>query len=167
MEAGEFDVIDTLSRNERREQLYDFTEPYATFPVPLFFHTDISSIHGPENAAGCMVAAKACGNVLDAPKKHGVTNIVEYPSYEKIIEAARNGQVKVFTVDRPPAMYYLHKMAIRERFRETLPMCIPANFTGPSPRATQPCSTLSRRVLTNFRTKNCDRLTKIGSVHLS
>ena len=41
-----------------------------------------------------MVAAKEGGNVLDVLREHGVTNIVEYPSYEKIVEAARDGKVR-------------------------------------------------------------------------
>ncbi|WP_223923854.1 PAS domain S-box protein [Geobacter sp. AOG2] len=122
MEAGEFDVIDTIFRNAKREKIYDFTKPYAIIPVPLFFHKDISGISGPDDARGFMVAAKAGGNVLDVLRKHGVTDIAEYPSYEKIIEAARDGKVKVFTVDRPPALYYLNKMGIQDRFRETAPL---------------------------------------------
>lgn len=122
MRAGEFDVIDTIFHNEQRAAIYDFTAPYADIPVPLFFHSDISGIRGPEDAKGFMVAAKAGGNVIDVLKKSGVSNIVEYPSYEKIIEAARDGRVKVFTVDRPPAMYYLNLFNIQDRFRETAPM---------------------------------------------
>jgi len=122
MQAGEFDVIDTMFRNEKREKIYVFTKPYAVIPVPLFFHSDISGISGPKDAIGFMVAAKTGGNVLDVLRKHGVTNIVEYPSYEKIIEAARDGKVKVFTVDRPPALYFLNKMGIQDRFRETAPL---------------------------------------------
>jgi PAS domain S-box-containing protein len=122
MQAEEFDVIDTMFRNEKRDQIYDFTKPYAVIPVPLFFHADISGIRGPRDARGFMVAAKAGGNVIDVLKKHGVTNIVEYPSYEKIIEAARDGKVKVFTVDRPPALYFLNKMRINDQFRETKPL---------------------------------------------
>lgn len=122
MQEGEFDVIDTIFRNEKREKIYDFTKPYAVIPVPLYFHSDISGIRGPDDAKGFMVAAKAGGNVLDVLWKHGVTDIVEYPSYEKIIEAARDGKVKVFTVDRPPALYYLNKMGIQNDFRETAPL---------------------------------------------
>ncbi|OGU06388.1 MAG: hypothetical protein A2X82_00805 [Geobacteraceae bacterium GWC2_55_20] len=122
MRAGEFDVIDTIFHNEQRGKIYDFTPPYAVIPVPLFFHSDISGIRRPADAKGFMVAAKAGGNVIDVLKKYGVNNIVEYPSYEKIIEAARDGQVKVFTVDRPPAMYYLNRLNIQDRFRETAPM---------------------------------------------
>ncbi|MBK5276198.1 MAG: transporter substrate-binding domain-containing protein [Desulfuromonadales bacterium] len=122
MQTGEFDVIDTIFRNEKREKIYDFTKPYADIPVPLFFHSDISGISGPDDAKGFLVAAKAGGNVIDVLRKHGVTNIVEYSSYEKIIEAARDGKVKVFTVDRPPALYFLNKMGIQNRFRETEPL---------------------------------------------
>jgi len=122
MQAGEFDVIDTIFRNESRDKIYDFTKPYADIPVPLFFHKDISGIRGPDDARGFMVAAKAGGNILDVLREHGVTNIVEYPSYQKIIEAARDGKVKVFTVDRPPAFYYLNKMGIQNDFRVTKPL---------------------------------------------
>ena len=122
MQAGEFDVIDTIFRNEKREKIYDFTKPYAVIPVPLFFNADISGIRGPEDVKGFLVAAKSGGNVLDVLRKYGVTNIVEYPSYVKIIEAARDGKVKVFTVDRPPALYFLNKMGIQDHFRETAPL---------------------------------------------
>jgi PAS domain S-box-containing protein len=122
MQAGEFDVIDTIFRNEKREAIYDFTKPYAQLDVPLFFHEDISGIRGPEDLKGFLVAVKAGDNSIDVLKKHGVTNIAEYPSYEKLIEAARDGKAKVFTVDRPPALYYLNKMGIQNHFHETKPL---------------------------------------------
>jgi len=122
MQAGEFDVIDTIFRNEKRESIYDFTKPYARLDVPLFFHEDISGIRGPADLKGFLVAVKAGDNSIDILKKHGVTNITEYPSYEKLIEAARDGKVKVFTVDRPPALYFLNRMGIQSRFRETAPL---------------------------------------------
>jgi PAS domain S-box-containing protein len=122
MQAGEFDVIDTIFRNEKREKLYDFSKAYATIPVSLFFHSDISGIRGPEDVKGFMVAAKSGDYVLEVLKKSGVTNIVEYQNYETIVAAARDGQVKVFTVDLPPAHYYLHKFGIHDQFRETAPM---------------------------------------------
>ncbi len=122
MQAGEFDVIDTIFRNEKRDTIYDFTKPYARLDVPLFFHEDISGIRGPEDLKGFLVAAKTGDNSIDILKKHGVTTIAEYPSYEKLIEAARDGKAKVFTVDRPPALYFLNKMGIQNRFRETAPL---------------------------------------------
>ena len=122
MQAGEFDVIDTIFRNEKREKIYDFTKPYARLEVPIFFHRDISGIRNPEDVKGFVVAAKSGDNAIDVLRMNGVTSIAEYPSYEKIIEAARDGKVKLFTVYLPPAHYYLHKMGIQEQFRETAPM---------------------------------------------
>ena len=122
IKAGEFDVIDTMFRNEQREAIYAFSKPYARLDVSLFFHEDISGIRRPEDLKGFVVAAKAGDNAIDVLKKHGVTNIIEFPSYEKLIEAARDGKVKVFTVDRPPALYFLNKMGIQDRFRETKPL---------------------------------------------
>ena len=122
MQGGEFDVIDTIFHNEKREEIYEFTKPYAQLDVPLFFHEDILVIRGPEDLKGFLVAVKAGDSAIDVLKKHGVTNIAEYPSYEKLIEAARDGKAKVFTVDRPPALYFLNKMGIQNRFRETKPL---------------------------------------------
>ncbi|MDD2337034.1 MAG: PAS domain S-box protein [Geobacteraceae bacterium] len=122
MQAGEFDVIDTIFRNEKREAMYDFSKPYARIDVPLFFHQDISGIRGPEDLKGFLVAVKAGDSAIDILKKNGVTNITEFPSYEKLIEAVRDGKAKVFTVDRPPALYFLNKMEIQNHFRETKPL---------------------------------------------
>ncbi|MDP2104990.1 MAG: PAS domain S-box protein, partial [Desulfobulbaceae bacterium] len=36
--------------------------------------------------------------------------------------AARDNKVKVFSVDRPPALYFLNQMAIADRFHETAPL---------------------------------------------
>lgn len=122
MQAGKFDVIDTLFRNKERETIYDFTKPYARIDVPLFFHEGISGIRGADDLKGFVVGAKAGDSSINILKKSGVTTIVEYPSYEKLIEAARDGKIKVFTVDRPPALYFLNKMNIQNKFHETAPL---------------------------------------------
>jgi PAS domain S-box-containing protein len=122
MIAGQFDVIDTIFRNKDRENIYDFTKPYARLEVPLFFSVDISGISGADDIKGFLVGAKAGDNSIDVLMKHGVTHIAQYPSYEKLIAAARDGKVKVFTVDRPPALYFMNKMGMQDRFRETTPL---------------------------------------------
>lgn len=122
MQAGEFNVIDTIFRNEKREKIYDFTKPYARLDVPLFFNDDISGIHGPSDVKGFLVAAKEGDAAIDFLQRQGVTSIQTYPSYEKLIQAAKEGKVKVFTVDKPPAHYFLNKFEIQDHFRETAPM---------------------------------------------
>jgi PAS domain S-box-containing protein len=122
MQAGEFDVIDTMFFNAQRAAIYAFTKPYARIDVPLYFHTDIAGIRGPADVKGFLVGAKAGGNVISFLRNQGVTSIAEYPSYERIVEAAAAGKLKVFTVDKPPAHYFLYKLGVSDRFRETAPM---------------------------------------------
>ncbi|MBU0728565.1 MAG: transporter substrate-binding domain-containing protein [Proteobacteria bacterium] len=122
MRSGEFDVIDTLFRNDHREKIYDFSKPSAPIDVPLYFHYDISGIRGVQDLKGFVVAAKKGDNVIEILHQGGITNIVEYPSYEMIIEAAQSGKIKVFTVDKPAALYFLNKAGIQDLFRESPPL---------------------------------------------
>jgi len=122
MERGEFDCIDTMFRTTRREAIYDFTRPYARLDVPIFVHRDIAGIRGVEDLAGFAIAVKSGGAVIDYIRKRVDTTIVEYPSYEAIIRDAAAGRVRIFTEERPPALYFLNKYRIADRFRETPPM---------------------------------------------
>ncbi|MFA4824361.1 MAG: transporter substrate-binding domain-containing protein [Methanoregula sp.] len=130
MEAGEFDVIDTIFYNEDRAKIYDFTQPYATIDVPIFFNKNIAGISGPTTAQGFVVGAKSGDNAIDVLKKSGVDEILEFNSYEEIIQAAKDGRVVVFCVDKPPAMYFLYKAGIRDQFQQTAPL-----YTGAFHRA--------------------------------
>ncbi len=122
MASGDFDVIDTIFRNEERDKIFDFSEPYAPIDVPIFFRSDLSGIRDAESLHGFRVAAKRGDNAVWFLRNCGVTDIVEYDSYEKIIEAARSRDVAVFVVDRPPANYFLYRFGIREEFRQTEPL---------------------------------------------
>ena len=122
MASGDFDVIDTAFRNEEREKLFDFSEPYARIDVPIFFRSDLSGIRDAESLHGFRVAAKKGDNAVWYLRNRGVSDIVEYDNYEKIIEAARSRDVAVFVVDRPPAHYFLYRYGISEEFRQTEPL---------------------------------------------
>jgi PAS domain S-box-containing protein len=122
MDAGEFDVIDTIFRTPAREEKYDFSKPYATLDVPLFFSREISGISGTGSVDGFVVAVKSGDYAGEYLRSRGVTTLREYPSYESIVAAAKNGEVVVFCIDRPPALYFLHKYGIQDRFRQTEPL---------------------------------------------
>lgn len=122
MEAGEFDVIDTMFENKRRQTLYDFSRPYARLDTMVFFSHELSGIRGPRDLSGFVVGAKRGGNVIEVLKAQGITNILLFENYEDIVAAARDGRIKVFTVERPPAFYYLIKMGIQDQFRATQPL---------------------------------------------
>lgn len=130
MQAAEFDVIDTIFRNEQREKIYDFSKPYARIDVPIFFRSDISGISGVHDLKGFVVAVKSGDNAVEVLRSHGITDFMEFKSYEAIVSAARDHKVNVFTVDKPPATYFLYKMGIYDQFRETGPL-----YTGEFHRA--------------------------------
>ncbi len=130
MQAGEFDVIDTIFRNKKRELIYDFTKPYARIDVPVFFRSDISGIQDASDLKGFAVGVKAGDNSIEVLKSSGVTNLIEFASYEAIVIAANQGKLNVFTVDKPPALYFLFKLGIHDRFNVTKPL-----YTGEFHRA--------------------------------
>ncbi|MFA5348565.1 MAG: PAS domain S-box protein, partial [Methanoregula sp.] len=122
MDAGEYDVIDTIFYSDERALKYDFGKPYATIDVPLFFNKDISGITGADSVRGFVVAVKSGDYAADYLNSRGVTGLREYPSYEAIVGAAKTGEVVVFCIDKPPALYFLYKNGIQDQFRQTEPL---------------------------------------------
>ncbi len=122
MAAGEFDVIDTIFRNAEREKIYSFSPPYARIEVPIFFRRELSGIHDLSSLRGFRVAAKAGDYSVGMLRGAGVTDILEFPNYASIVEAAKAGRVDVFVIDDPPAQYFLHKAGLRDAFRRTAPV---------------------------------------------
>ena len=59
-----------------------------------------------------------------------MNNLREYPSYEAIVSAAKKGEVVVFCIDKPSALYFLYKNGIQDQFRQTAPL-----YTGQLHRA--------------------------------
>ncbi len=130
MEAGQFDVIDTMFFNERRAQTYDFSKPYAKIDVSIFFHKSISGISGADSLQGFAVAVKSGDNAIDHLRGKGISLFQEYPSYEAIVMAAKEQKVMVTVIDNPPALYFLYKMGILGQFRYSAPL-----YTGEFHRA--------------------------------
>ena len=107
MRKGQADMIDTIFFNEKRAMQYDFTKPYAILDVPVFFNKNISGIVNVASLQGLTIGMKAVDACIEVLKKQGITSLQEYNSYESIIQAAASGQIKVFSIDKPPALYYL------------------------------------------------------------
>jgi len=73
---GQADVIDTIFFTEKRAKQYDFTKPYATINVPVFFHKNLGGIVDIESLQGFTIGVKkgdACIEVLKK-KKNGWGN---------------------------------------------------------------------------------------------
>ncbi|MFH2218502.1 MAG: response regulator [Pseudomonadota bacterium] len=114
---GNADVIDTIFFTAERAKQYDFTEPYATIDVPVFFHKNLGGITDIASLKGFTIGVKAGDACIEVLKKQGLASLQEYNSYETIINAAVDGEIKVFSIDKPPALYYLYKMNFENEFR--------------------------------------------------
>lgn len=119
MQAGEFDVIDTIFKTERREVYLDFARPYARIDFSIFLHNDISGIRDATDLKGFLVGVKSGGAVIDILKNYGVENIDVYPSDLSIVEAARDSKIKVFVMGDQSALYFLNKLQIAGDFRHS------------------------------------------------
>lgn len=116
MRAGKYDVIDTAFQNAERDTWLDFSEPYTTINVPIFHNKHISGITDVSSLVPFSVAVKAGDACIQILQDAGVTQIVEYPSYEAVVDAAKRGDVSVFVVDEPAALYFLYQKGIAGDF---------------------------------------------------
>lgn len=130
MDAGYYDVIDTIFINPKREEKYAFTKPYVDIDVSIYFHKNITGINTIDSVKGFAVAAKRGDQAVNVLKEAGVDTITLYDSYESIIKAAFNNEVVVFVIDNPPANHFLYKYGLQESFNNTT-----ALYTGQFHRA--------------------------------
>jgi len=146
MQTGGFDVIDTIFLNAERAKVYDFTPPYATIEVPIFFNKNISGIENTDSLKGFKVGVKKGDNAINVLRQHGVKDLVEFDSYEDIVLAAKKQQIVVFVMDKPPALYYLYKLGIQNDFRASAPV-----YAGQFHRAvTQGNTAILKEVVSGF-----------------
>ncbi len=116
MRAGRYDVIDTAFQNEERETWLDFSSPYVNIDVPIFHSNKIGGITDAKSIVNFTVAVKAGDACIPILREAGVSAIEEYPSYEAVIDAAKQGDVSVFVVDEPAALYFLYQKGIADEF---------------------------------------------------
>lgn len=116
MMQGDFDVIDTISYNADRAKIFDYSEPYAAIDVPIFFQKNISGITDINSLKGFTVAAKKGDNSINVLKEHGITNIEEYDTAEAVVQAAKDHKTVIFTLGKPPGLYYMYKLGIQDNF---------------------------------------------------
>lgn len=122
IEKKQYDVIDTIFYNDIRAKIFDFSKPYADIKTPIYFNNDISGINNIDSLKGFTVAVKSGDAVAAVLKARGIENIVEYNSYQAIVQAAARHEVVVFVIDQPPAGYYLYQYKIESKFNQTDPV---------------------------------------------
>lgn len=121
MEAGEFDVIDTVFYSEERAKIYDFTAPYTDVDVVIFFNADLPGISGLDSLDGFVVGVNKGDSTVKDLQERGII-VKEYPGYDAVVRAAKAGEIVVFLLDKPGGLYYLHREGIQDRFRYSAPV---------------------------------------------
>lgn len=116
MQDHKADVIDLIYRTPVREQLYDYSEPYATLPVSIYVDSSIHGVKDVEALSGFTIGVQRGDACVDTLVNQGVTNLLAYPDYEDILSAAKEGQIKMFCMDDEPASYYLYLHRTQLRF---------------------------------------------------
>ena len=122
MLAGEADVIDTMFKTAERMPLYDFSAPYATIDVPIFFHKSISGISDVDTLRGFTIGVKDGDACISWLEEHGLKSLKRYNSYEAMVDAASIQDIRIFCLDQPPASYLLVRKNLEAEFRHTPPL---------------------------------------------
>ena len=124
MESGRADVIDTIFETEERRKIYDFSRPYATIEVPIFFHKSISGITDANSLKGFSVGVKDGDACIDHLAAHGISDFKRYPSYESQVRAAIRQEIRILCIDKPPAFYFFNREGAADEFRHSPPLYV-------------------------------------------
>jgi len=116
-EDGGFEILETTFYTENRAKKWAYSKPYTNIEVPVFHSKSLSGITDIASLKGFEIGVKQGDACIEIFKKRGIESLVEFPSYESIINAADSGLIKVFCVDYPPAVYYLNKKNIENKFK--------------------------------------------------
>jgi PAS domain S-box-containing protein len=109
VQDGGADVIDMIFRTPAREPFYSFSMPYAELPVAIYHHDSIQGIQSVRSLAPFRIGVlqgDACAEFL---RGQGVADLVPFPDYQRLIDAVRGQQLKLFCMDQYPADFHLYR----------------------------------------------------------
>ena len=116
LQSGRADVIDMLYRTPSREALYDFSAPYATLSIGIYVDRRISGIRDASALRGFPVGVERGDACVDKLQAAGITDLRLYTGYREIIQAATQGDLRVFCMDEYPAEFYLYRYSALDRY---------------------------------------------------
>ncbi|MGC9063085.1 MAG: HD domain-containing phosphohydrolase [bacterium] len=115
------DVIDTIFKTPAREEYLDFTEPIFPMTSSIYYRSNIQ-VSSLKDLTPYLVGVKEKDALIDiALSQNSNINFRFYKNYSDIINAAKNGEIKVFLMDDLPANYYLVKNELLYEFKKTKP----------------------------------------------
>ena len=115
--AAEADLLDTVFITQERQKTMDFSPPYADLRVPIFVHHSIQGIDSTKTLMGFSVAVKTGDACVEKLRESGITQLDYYHSYEVLVKAAVEGNVRIFCMDEPPAHFLLNRAGVSKDFR--------------------------------------------------
>lgn len=118
MLAGEADVIDLIFRIPSREQLYDFSEPFATIQTAIYADKAITGLGHVADLKGFLVGVQEGDACVDSLKASGISTIRTFRNYDELASAVGSHEVKIFCLDEYPAGYYLYRLGLQKRFHK-------------------------------------------------
>ena len=124
MKSGQADVIDTIFDTPERRAFYDFSKPYASLNVNIFFRKDLSGITDADSLKGFTVGVKDGDACIEYLTARGITTLKPYPSYNDEVEAAIHNELRVMCIDKPPAVYLLNHFGQADNFRISPPLYV-------------------------------------------
>jgi len=145
---GKADVLETVFYSEERTHIFDFSKSYAVIDVPVFFNKNLSGITDIKTLRGFTIGVKSGDVCIDIFRNNGISTFKEYSNYESLIKGAANGDVKVFCVDKPPAIYYLYKNNLENEFNYSFTL-----YTGELHRAVKKGNSQLLEIIGNGFTK--------------
>lgn len=117
MKDGKADVIDTAFKTSYRETFLDFLPPHDSIPVAIYTHKDITGITDVADLRGFVVGVKAGDACIDRLNDHGIKDLQMYSSYQAMMNAAIEKNVRIFCMDEPPANFLIHRQKSENDFR--------------------------------------------------
>ena len=122
MLAGRGDVLDMARKTEEREKVLDFSEPYATLNMLLYFQESITAIADAKTSKGFLIGVIEAGGCPEMLRAAGSDNFKTYLTFEELVAAAARDEVRVFCAYEPQANYFLNRLGKAREFRHSPPL---------------------------------------------
>lgn len=122
IKEGKADAVDETFYSSERAKYLDFTKPFDEVKTVIFFDQHLSGISGIDSIKGFKVGVKLGDYDATYAFEHGINSLVYFSSYEEIVKAAKNGEIRIFIADEPGGMYYLEKYGLLDEFKESPPL---------------------------------------------
>lgn len=106
--TGEVDIIHSLSKNSRREELMLFSDGYTEISVKSYGQIGSNRINAIDDLVGKRIGILKENFVSDAYRKnYPELNLIDLANYREAVQALSNNEVDVFTGDAATIEYYI------------------------------------------------------------